>query len=214
MAVTSAVIGYGSARTRPRAVRKLTLEETEGGVRVLLPVMPLWFYPTLVAGLILGGLTPIVINTVTAWNLVRVLRRLGATATVTPRSVLLGTIDQDGLFILYCLAGAAYSWFYYRRTGRFSRTITASAEGLTWQEWVFWRLREQRRAASEISAVEFRPLVGNLTPWRDGGHLIIRLVDKRSPVRFRLLSRDQKLPRRIAERLAAVLGKPLEGPIR
>jgi hypothetical protein len=208
MSQEPAVLGYGAAW--PRAVRRLTLEETEGGVRVLLPVMPLWFYPTLVAGLILGGLGPIVINTVTAWNLARVLRRIGATATVTPRSLLLGTIHQDGLFILYCFAGAAYSWFYYRRTGRFSRTITASAEGITWQEWSLWRLRERRLVAPEISVVQFLPLVGNLTPWRGGGHLLIRLVNKRPRVRFRLLSRDRELPLRLAERMAAALGKPLK----
>jgi hypothetical protein len=42
MSQEPAVLGYGAAR--PRAVRKLTMEESEGGVRVLFTAPPNWVY--------------------------------------------------------------------------------------------------------------------------------------------------------------------------
>jgi hypothetical protein len=74
-------------------------------------------------------------------------------------------------------------------------------------------MRRRTVLASDITAIEFHPVWGNLTPRRAMGSLTIR---RRTGwrLRYRLSSLDQELPRRIAERLAAVLGKPLEAPTR
>jgi hypothetical protein len=104
---------------------------------------------------------------------------------------------------------ATFGWLRWRKWGSVSRELTANAQELVDSRLGWWEMRRRTVLASDITAIKFRPVWGNLTPRRAVASLTIR---RRSGwrLRYRLSSLDQKLPRRIAERLAAVLGKPLE----
>jgi hypothetical protein len=141
---------------------------------------------------------------------------MGASPTPTEvkmehlRVTILVSADTSALF---WWALATFDWLRWRKWGAVSRELTANAQELVDSRLGWWDMRRRTVLASDITAIEFHPVWGNLTPRRAMGSLTIR---RRTGwrLRYRLSSLDQELPRRIAERLAAVLGKPLEAPTR
>jgi hypothetical protein len=82
--------------------------------------------------------------------------------------------------------------------------LTASREGLILSRLGIWRMRERRWPASEITAIELRPIRGNLNWRRTVADLYIRR-QKGRPLHFRLSSADASLPARIAEQVRGIL---------
>lgn len=100
------------------------------------------------------------------------------------------------------------TWFRYRRWGRVPRVLAVDESGLVFSWLGWWRMREKRWAAEEISSIDLRVIRGHLNPWRTVAILYVR-HRKGMARRFRLSSADPELPHRIARRLSEILGRPM-----
>jgi hypothetical protein len=202
------ILEYSTPKTPPR---KLTLEEADGCVRVIFPVMPKWIY-------VYGIASPAVLGLVAATT------PIGNILIMRQITTMLGAPPPGGAsvirhfyaaqFLLFSIpvflgwALAAYLLWMYRRWGRVPRTLTANAQCLVSSRLGLLRMRERTWAADEITAIKLRSVRGNLTPKRTLARLSI-LRRKGWRKHFVLSSRDPQLPSRIAQRLAEVLGCPL-----
>ena len=116
-------------------------------------------------------------------------------------------LAEWGIFATCWIGIGAYTWWQFRRWGRVPRILTATPAGLklSWLGW--WRVRERHWPASEITAIEFWPVKGNLNWRRTVADLSITRRKGRR-LHFRLSSREPELPEKIAIRIAGVLGVP------
>ena len=105
---------------------------------------------------------------------------------------------------------AAYFWWKYRRWGRVPRVLGANDQGLALSRLGWRRMRQQIWPASDIKAIELRPVTGNLNWTRTVADLYIHRHKGRR-LHFRLSSPDPQLPARIAEQLKSTLGCSVAG---
>lgn len=206
------------ASPRPAPPRKLTLEETDSFVRVTFAVLPTW-------ASVLPGILCAVAGTITIAGVIleitafrHLQRQILNAPPVPPPAVTTGMRNfgrllaaQMAMLVFYAIifwTEAAYHWWKYRRWGRVPRVLTAGADVLTESRLGWWRMRERRWPASEIKAIQLRPVWGNLSRKLTVAKLYIHPRQGRRLL-FVLSSADPQLPSRIAERLASVLGCPL-----
>ena len=208
MAADSPILDYAP---KPAPPRKLTLEESNGGVRVIFPVFPVWAYWVSIVLLIVVGLFRLMAGLVIGWAIWRSTNSLGPSHPDTLREahrliakiVILWTAEA-----LLFLGLGAYEWCMLHRWGRVPRVLTARSDSLVLSRLGWWRMRERTWPVSEISAIQFRPVKGNLNWKRTIADLYIRRRNARR-LWFRLSSSDPQLPARIAEQLAFRLGCPM-----
>jgi hypothetical protein len=193
----------------PWPTRMLRLEETDGRVRVIFPVFPIWVYVLQIAtcgavGLLKLG-TAIVFG-VMIWRMTHISGQLPRDIVLKMRHLEIEIFLSGAIAALFWWGIAACSWYVYRRWGRVPRVLTATREGLVLSRLRWWRLRERKWLLNEITGIQFRPINVNLNPWRTAADLYINRRKGLRRLHFRLSSPDPHLPRQIAERLAAVLG--------
>ena len=211
MAADSPILDYAP---NPASPRKLTLEAGNDSVRVIFPVLPAWAYWLMIVLLIVVGLFRLTAGLVIGLAIWRTTNSLGPSDPDTLREVhrliakivILWTAEA-----LLFLGLAAYEWWKLHRWGRVPRVLTASNEGLVLSRLGWRRMRERTWPVGEISAIEFRPVKGNLNWKRTIADLYIHRRNGWR-LRFRLSSSDPQLPDRIARQLALALGCPLGTP--
>ncbi len=106
---------------------------------------------------------------------------------------------------LFCGIYSVFSWRRYHRWGRVPRVLLANKDGLTLSYLGWFWMRRKHWPAGEITAIELRPVRGNLTWWRTAADLRI-LRQKRMPLSFRLSTSDSQLPGQITARIRSLLG--------
>jgi hypothetical protein len=186
--------------------RKLTLEETDSCVRVIFGVAPAWVpIISIVTQLTIGvaSLAALVAICVAVFNLFHSFGKPTPELLNMEHQFFWQTLPTWGTSALLWLSFAAHEWWMYRRWGRVPRVLTANADGITYSRLRWWRIRERRLPSSEISSIELKVLKWNLNRKRTVADLYIRRLH------FRLSSSDPRLPKLIAQRLAAALGRPL-----
>jgi hypothetical protein len=207
--MTASTPGPTSPKQTPP--RRLTLEESEGCVRVIFAVPPKWVCIVEIVIPAVTGVAILVVGIAIVRLLWLMLNELGPPPPdlvadfrrVCVRATLCFGIPS----LAYCGA-AIFNWWTYRRWGRVPRVLAADNAGLALSRLAFWKMREQKWPASEITAIELRPVRGNLNWTRTVADLCIRRRQGRR-LRFRLSSADSQLPGRIASRLSAMLCCPL-----
>jgi hypothetical protein len=197
------------------APRKLTMDEADGRVRVAFAVLPKWMYVFQIVMSFLVGLIKIAMGILVVQTLWRMLYQIGPPNPEPNPALIHSARDfaeslwiSIGIAVFFWWSFGAFEWWSYHRWGRVPRILTANNEGLSlsWLGW--WRMRERKWPASEITAVELRPLRTNLNWTRTAADLYIHRRKGRR-LRYRLSSSDSQLPSRIAERLLFVLDCPL-----
>lgn len=204
MAESSPILDYVTPSSAP--LRRLTLDESNGSVRVVFPVFPRWIYILAIVLPILVGCVKFVGGIVVARMMWQMANGSGMPAAVyipLRRFAVQFLLEWSGMAPIWW-ALAAYQWWMYYRWGRVPRTLLANREGLTFSRLGWWRIREQKWPADQITGVEFRLIKGNLNWRRTVADLYIHLrKGRRLP--FRLSSPDQELPAKIARRVARAL---------
>jgi hypothetical protein len=189
----------------------LTLEESDGAARVIFVAPPTWVYMLLIVTWLTVGLVKAVAGILlarTVWQLVHRTGRLTSDQAVVVWRMVAGALTTAGISALCWWALAAYEWRMYHRWGRVPRVLTANDESLTLSRLGWWRMRQRVWPANDITAVELRPVKGNLLWKRTVADLyLFRRHGRR--LRFRLSSPDPLLPGRIAQRLASALRRLL-----
>ena len=182
------------------------LECADDWARVTFPVAPRWVYFLPIVGGITAGLLELVVGA-DAIFVVLHLNAVPGHTNVSSRQLLLHLFAPTGITVLFWWASAVYLFWMYRRWGRVPRILVASADVLTLTRLQWWRIRQRRVPAEEITRIELRslkPLFGRRA------FANLRIYRKRClPLLFRLSSVDPQLPRQIAEALAQKLNRPL-----
>ena len=206
MADEPQILQYRNPLSEPS--RHLTLKESDGEVRVTFGVMPKWVYlaqiiwPLLAAGFCI--VEPLVIIH-SYWTLLHTMTPvLSPEGRLIFRQVLFDQLSSLVIGGGFWLAIGIYELRKYSRWGRVPKMLTATKSELT-QSWLgIWRMRQRRWPASDITAVNLRPIWGNLTWWRTVAMLSIERIEG-SNRHFRLSSCDPHQPTHIAERLREIL---------
>lgn len=207
VAETTPILNYSSPKREPPC--ELTLEESDGSVRIIFAVGPKWVYFFHIGSCFLTALA----KAATLGVILFLIWKLNRTASLHQSLILLLKILQNYAWLLLALALTPVIWsllaihylHMYRHWGRVPRILTVNRENLVLSWLGFWRTRERRWPASEITAVELRPIRGNLNWRRTVADLYIRRQKGRA-IHFRLSSADAALPARIAEQVRGVLG--------
>lgn len=203
MTETKPVLDYASPPQPPP--RKLTLEESDGGLRVFFPVAPTWRYVLNIVGPFTLGGAQLVMIVDTIWVIYRAFGKVEVVEFMQLARGMLIALSVSGVLWWTC---AAYSRRMYRRWGRVPRILTATKNGLALSRLGWWQMRERTWPAAEITAIDFRPIRGNINWKQTAGDLYVRRV-KRRRLHFRLSSSDPQLPGYIAKQLALTLDRPL-----
>jgi hypothetical protein len=195
------ILNYGS----PQSPTVLTLEEWDGGARVIFPAMPQWAYVLA----ILGPLLPALGNLGLAVACIVIFRRFFRGSILTTAAILRPAIISWGLQSLGWGSLFGFHLWKYKRWGRVPRILTADNQGLTLSRLGWRRMSGKKWAASQITDIELRPAIGNLFRSRTVMDVYVRRV-KGWRLLFRLSSTDPQLPHRIAQRMSVILGCPLK----
>ncbi|HEV7302170.1 MAG TPA: hypothetical protein VGN72_22725 [Tepidisphaeraceae bacterium] len=185
------------------------MEEADGAVRVIFPVDPTWVYVFPIVGGAIAGFG----QGAAIFALSRFIWWLGPAPFQLPGEIrwqLAKTAAVLGLAMLFWWSIAAFHWWRYRRWGRVPRIITVSDRQLVVSDLGMWRMRERAVAADDIVKVEYRPITRNIAWWRTAGDLYLHRSKGRR-LQFRFSSDDPDLPKRIAQRIADQLRRPLTG---
>jgi hypothetical protein len=187
--------------------RTLTLDESDGSVRVIFPTVPVWVYWFPICINVATGLLVLVdflYMAIRFWRMAMKWPHASADLEhYLQREVFSGvTVAVVGATLFWGVA-AVLLWTY-RRFGRVPRILAASEQSLTLSRLRWWRIRQRTWPASEIESIELKPVSGNLTWWRTVNDLVIH-PRHGWRIRFRLSSLDSKLPNQIANRMASAL---------
>jgi hypothetical protein len=188
----------------------LTLEETDGQLRVIFSVSPKWAYIFQIVVCFVVGSVKLATGITIAWVVLRGFSAgpMSAQNVALSRHLAMQILLFAAPSALFWWSIGTYELWMYRKWGRVPRVLTAGLEGLTLSHLGFWRMREKNWPASEFTAVEFRPIKRNLNWTRTVANLYIRRQKGRR-LHFRLSSPDPQLPGQIAQRVAHTLGYPL-----
>ena len=206
MTETHPILEYSPKLAPPR---ELTLEESDGHVRVIFAVAPTWIYLFPIVVGVMVGFMKLVGGLFIAVRLRQLMNGFRAVPSdiFAMRRLTIEIVISASVLALFWWIIAAYEWWMYRRWGRVPRVLTASQKGLILSRLGWWRMRERMFPTSEIKAIELRPVKGNLNWKRTVTNLYIHR-HKGWRLRFRLSSSDSQLPRRIAQQLTSKLGCP------
>jgi hypothetical protein len=199
----------------------LSLEERDGCLRVIFPVVPKWLH----ISVIVFKLACAAAMTVIFIMMVRLVMSMSPYTFGNPRFpppqalfrqwhfLIAEAMLGYGSIVLWHWLEALHLWWRYRRWGVVPRMLTLTEDELIVSRLGVWKMRSSRWPAGDILAIELTKVWGNLSHRRTVQKLKIHRRSGRS-LRFTLSSRNQALPAQIAERLAAVLGCPLTWPTR
>ncbi|HEX4123183.1 MAG TPA: hypothetical protein VHY37_00540 [Tepidisphaeraceae bacterium] len=207
MAQAPLILNYNALRPKPGT--RLAMEEGEGQVRVLFSVTPRWMFliPMAIALLIaVGCLIQPCIDIAFWWQT----GGLRAFLWAEGGRKALHELVIPAPWAAIALAAAGLAIWRYRRWSRDHRILVATKDGLLLSRVGWWRLHRRWWPADQIAAVEIRPVWGSVRVIDTVAYLIVHGRDGRRR-RFYLDTPDRTLPGRIAERLSAVLGCPLNG---
>jgi len=193
MGATKLVLDYASPPGSPP--QKLTIEESDGCVRVIFPVMPNWVYICNIVGPFVIGwihLTGAVAIAMITWHFAS---QIGV---ADARRSLLNAVLCYGASTLFWRVCVWYEWRMYRRWGRVPRALTITTYDMTLSRLAWGRMRERTWLANEIQAIEFRQVRWNLNRKQTAAVLYVRR-HKGRPLRFLFSSSDPEFPSHIAE---------------
>jgi hypothetical protein len=208
MAGIGQILDYKSVQSAPR---ELKLDEMDGCVNVTFPVLPKWVYILPIVSWTMVGLGRLAVGLIEIyfiWKLSHAIKQPTQNSIVFMHRLEMRIALDSAVASLLGLMLAAYLWWKYHRWGRVPRVLTVNNGGLVLSHLGWWRMRERTWPANEFTIIELRMVKGNLNRKRTVADIIIHRSKERR-LRYRLSSSDPQLPRRIAERLALVLGCPL-----
>jgi hypothetical protein len=178
------------------------IQEADGQVRVLFPLLPRWIYLVLLAAALGLGVLFIwgaIQSLISMWQIRGIAFQFSEWAG-----------DETGNLIraLLCLAVVALCCLAYRQWTRDVEVLVATPAGLLWSKRGLLGRRSCWWPVQEIAAIELRQTWGAIAITGAVRFLVVRLRDG-CRQRFLLRSGSRRLPQTIAERLAAVLQCPL-----
>jgi hypothetical protein len=188
----------------------LTLEESDGCVRVIFPAPSMWTYVVTIGSQFLAGAGKFAMGVyavVIVLDLGHTFPRT-APAIAMERHFVLQIIIGVGISAAFWWGLAGFGLWKYRRWGRVPRILTLNKDELILTRLGLWKMRERKWAAGEITSVEFKPIKGNLNRKQTLASLRFNRRKGRR-LNFRLSSRDPQLPMKITEKMALTLGCPL-----
>lgn len=184
------------------------MEEGHDFVRVLFPAAPTWIHLLNIclhiAVAIMSMIVPITIAAL-IWHMTGNLRHVSPGFEAMIWRSFLFVIWMPAVLACFEWFSAIIAWRDFCRWGRVSRVLLASKDRLSLSYLRWGRMRQKHWPASEITAIELRPLRGNLT-WSIPAADLWILRERRLPLRFRLSSNDSELPGHIATRIQSLLG--------
>jgi hypothetical protein len=197
------VLDYSTLRASTSS--DFELQQFDGQVRVLFPVLPKWiFLVPLAATLVLG----IIFIAGSIRSLIAMWQIRGLAFHFSE------WFQQDNGLPMLALAAlsfavAAVCYLAYRQWTRELEVLVATPAGLLWSKRGLFGRRSYWWPVEEIAAIELRRAWGSIELTGAVRWLIVRYPNGQSQ-RFFLRSGTRRLPQTIAERYSEMLGRPLK----